>query len=139
MSEITKIHAREIIDSRGNPTIEAEVTLKSNAKAIACVPSGASTGSREALELRDKDPKRFGGKGVLKAVEAVNGEIHDALIGKDFETRLVTMILFFSSSTITFSIVMCIFPWGHSNAIIPASAAPYSLTIFLPKALRVSW
>ena len=83
MSEIKKIHAREIIDSRGNPTIEAEVELNSGAKAIACVPSGASTGSREALELRDKDPKRYNGKGVLKAVQYVNGEIQDALLGKE--------------------------------------------------------
>ncbi|MCK4870884.1 MAG: phosphopyruvate hydratase, partial [Gammaproteobacteria bacterium] len=80
---ITEIHGREILDSRGNPTVEAEVTLSSGAKAIACVPSGASTGSREALELRDKDPKRYLGKGVLKAVEFVNGPLRDAVLGQD--------------------------------------------------------
>ncbi len=83
MSTITEIHGREILDSRGNPTVEAEVTLSSGAKAIACVPSGASTGSREALELRDKDPKRYLGKGVLKAVEFVNGPLRDAVLGQD--------------------------------------------------------
>ena len=65
-SKIQKIIGREILDSRGNPTVEAEIILESGVRAIAAVPSGASTGSREALELRDKDPKRYGGKGVLK-------------------------------------------------------------------------
>ncbi|MCY3689687.1 MAG: phosphopyruvate hydratase [Gammaproteobacteria bacterium] len=81
MPEIKKVHAREILDSRGNPTIEAEVRLEDGAGGIACVPSGASTGSREALELRDQDPERYGGKGVLRAVENVNGEIRQALAG----------------------------------------------------------
>ena len=71
-SKIKSITAREIIDSRGNPTVEADVILESGAKGRAAVPSGASTGSREALELRDGDKKRFGGKGVLKAVNNVN-------------------------------------------------------------------
>jgi len=83
MSEIKKIHAREILDSRGNPTVEAEVTLTSGAFGSACVPSGASTGSREAIELRDKNPKRYGGKGVLNAVKNVNTIIAEALIGHD--------------------------------------------------------
>ena len=87
MSTITKIHGREILDSRGNPTVEAEVTLSSGVKAIACVPSGASTGSREALELRDKDPKRYLGKGVLKAVGHVNNEIAKALVGENSENQ----------------------------------------------------
>ena len=65
---IEKIHGREIIDSRGNPTVEAVVTLQNGVEATAAVPSGASTGQFEALELRDQDPARFGGKGVLKAV-----------------------------------------------------------------------
>ena len=68
MSNITKIHAREILDSRGNPTLEAEVTLESGAFGRAAVPSGASTGVREALELRDGDKARYLGKGVTKAV-----------------------------------------------------------------------
>ncbi|MBI1208404.1 MAG: phosphopyruvate hydratase [Azospirillum sp.] len=81
MSAITDIHAREILDSRGNPTVEVDVTLESGAFGRAAVPSGASTGAHEAVELRDGDDERFGGKGVLKAVEAVNGEILDALSG----------------------------------------------------------
>ncbi len=83
MSEINHVHAREILDSRGNPTIEAEVTLADGARGHACVPSGASTGAREALELRDGDPGRYGGKGVGKAVANVNGEIFAALKGID--------------------------------------------------------
>jgi enolase len=75
MSQIGHIHAREILDSRGNPTVEADVTLVSGAKGRAAVPSGASTGEHEAVELRDDDPKRYGGKGVLKAVANVNDTI----------------------------------------------------------------
>ncbi|MBI3418785.1 MAG: phosphopyruvate hydratase [Proteobacteria bacterium] len=83
MTAITTIHAREILDSRGNPTVEVDVTLKSGAFGRAAVPSGASTGAHEAIELRDGDKKRYGGKGVLKAVAAVNGEIAKAFTGKD--------------------------------------------------------
>ena len=83
MSVIKKIVAREILDSRGNPTIEAEVFLDSGHHGLACVPSGASTGSREALELRDNDSNRYFGKGVLKAVENVNRVISELLIGKN--------------------------------------------------------
>lgn len=83
MTAIIDIHAREILDSRGNPTVEVDVSLESGAQGRAAVPSGASTGAREALELRDGDAARYGGKGVLKAVEAVNGEIFDALSGMD--------------------------------------------------------
>ncbi len=82
-SQITKVMAREILDSRGNPTVEAEVSLACGITSRAGVPSGASTGSREALELRDGDAKRFGGKGVLKAVDHVNGVINDTLKGRD--------------------------------------------------------
>ena len=81
MSAIIDVIGREILDSRGNPTVEAEVVLESGATGRAAVPSGASTGVREAIELRDKDPKRYGGKGVLKAVEHVNTELADAVIG----------------------------------------------------------
>jgi enolase len=80
---IQTIHAREILDSRGNPTVEVDVTLLDGSEGRAAVPSGASTGIREALELRDDDPNRYGGKGVLKAVANVNGAIATALIGKD--------------------------------------------------------
>ena len=82
MSEITEISAREVLDSRGNPTVEADIRLSSGAFGSACAPSGASTGSREALELRDKNPERYFGKGVLTAVHNVNTQIRDALIGK---------------------------------------------------------
>jgi enolase len=83
MAKIVKVHGREVIDSRGNPTVEAEVHLEGGFVGLAIVPSGASTGSREALELRDGDKSRFLGKGVLKAVENVNGPIAKAVVGKD--------------------------------------------------------
>ena len=78
---IIHVTAREILDSRGNPTVEAEVLLESGCIGVAAVPSGASTGENEALELRDGDPKRFGGKGVLKAVANINEKIAPAIIG----------------------------------------------------------
>jgi len=87
MSTISNIHGREIIDSRGNPTVEAEVTLSSGVIGRACAPSGASTGEREALELRDGDKSRYMGKGVLTAVGNVNGVIRDALIGMDINDQ----------------------------------------------------
>jgi enolase len=83
MSRISDIRGREILDSRGNPTVEADVILDSGARGRAAVPSGASTGTREAVELRDADAKRYGGKGVLKAVAHVNGALRQALIGAD--------------------------------------------------------
>jgi enolase len=83
MSAIIDIHGREILDSRGNPTVEVEVVLESGATGRAAVPSGASTGTHEAVELRDGDKGRYGGKGVLKAVESVNGELFDALSGSE--------------------------------------------------------
>ena len=83
MSEIIDVTAREILDSRGNPTVEVDVTLETSATGRAAVPSGASTGAHEAVELRDGDKKRYGGKGVTKAVASVNGEIFDAISGMD--------------------------------------------------------
>ncbi len=83
MTHIKNIIARQIIDSRGNPTVEADCFLADGSMGRAAVPSGASTGSREAIELRDNDPTRFLGKGVLKAVAHVNGELKEALLGKD--------------------------------------------------------
>ena len=83
MSEIIGVKAREILDSRGNPTVEADVILASGAEGSACAPSGASTGSREALELRDKDPQRYGGKGVQQAVANINTTIQAALKGRE--------------------------------------------------------
>jgi len=95
MTAILDIFAREILDSRGNPTLEVDVTLESGVTGRAAVPSGASTGKHEAVELRDGDKGRFGGKGVLQACESVNGDLYDALSGMDVEDqRLVdtTMI-----------------------------------------------
>ena len=83
MSRIVEVHGREVLDSRGNPTVEAEVLTDDGALGRACAPSGASTGSREALELRDGDADRYLGKGVLKAVGHVNGSIADAVRGLD--------------------------------------------------------
>jgi enolase len=87
MTEIVDIIAREILDSRGNPTVEVDVVLEDGSMGRAAVPSGASTGAHEAVEKRDGDKARYGGKGVLKAVEAVNGEIFDALSGSDAEDQ----------------------------------------------------
>src|SRR6186997_2152115 len=83
MTAIVEVLAREILDSRGNPTVEADVLVESGAMGRAAVPSGASTGSREAIELRDGDAQRFFGKGVQKAVEHVNTEICEAILGLD--------------------------------------------------------
>ena len=80
---ITEVTGREVLDSRGNPTVEVDVVLENGVKGRAAVPSGASTGEHEALELRDGDKKRYGGKGVTKAVNNVNTVIADALLGMD--------------------------------------------------------
>src|SRR5580704_14648294 len=82
-TKITRVHARQIIDSRGNPTVEADVYVGVGVKGRAAVPSGASTGEHEAIELRDADKSRFLGKGVLKAVANVNGPLAQAVIGLD--------------------------------------------------------
>src|SRR5215468_10052576 len=87
MTEIIDIVGREILDSRGNPTVEVDVVLEDGSFGRAAVPSGASTGTHEAVEKRDNDKKRYGGKGVLHAVDAVNGEIFDALSGMDAEDQ----------------------------------------------------
>src|SRR6476660_3257307 len=87
MTRIASVRARQILDSRGNPTVEADVRLDDGSLGRAAVPSGASTGAHEAVELRDGDKSRWGGKGVGKAVEAVNGEIADEVIGLDAEDQ----------------------------------------------------
>lgn len=87
MTAIVDVHARQILDSRGNPTVEVDVTLEDGSMGRAAVPSGASTGAHEAVELRDGDKGRWGGKGVRKAVEAVNGEIADAVVGMEAEDQ----------------------------------------------------
>ncbi|BBK37298.1 enolase [Allostella sp. ATCC 35155] len=88
MTAIVDIHAREVLDSRGNPTVEVDVRLETGTLGRAAVPSGASTGAHEAVELRDGDGKRYGGKGVRRAIDAVTGEIFDALSGMDAEDQL---------------------------------------------------
>jgi enolase len=87
MSAIVNIIGREILDSRGNPTVEVDVSLESGAFGRAMVPSGASTGAHEAVERRDGDKSRYGGKGVLAAVEAVNTELFEALSGMDADEQ----------------------------------------------------
>src|SRR6478736_2313217 len=87
MTTIVDVHARQILDSRGNPTVEVEVTLEDGSMGRAAVPSGASTGAHEAVELRDGDKSRWGGKGVMKAVQAVNGEIAEAVVGLEAEDQ----------------------------------------------------
>src|ERR1700681_1826019 len=88
MSQISQLRGREILDSRGNPTIEVDVLLANGSFGRASVPSGASTGAHEAVEIRDGDPARYAGKGVLRAVEAVNDEIADAVIGMDASDQI---------------------------------------------------
>jgi enolase len=117
MSLIEDVHAREILDSRGNPTIEVDVALDDGAFGRFAVPSGASTGEHEALELRDDDPARFGGKGVLHAVANVNGQIADLLRGLDaFDQRAVDRALIDLDGTATKSAL-------GANAILGASLA----------------
>src|SRR5439155_24697382 len=87
MTEIESVYAREILDSRGMPTVEVEVALRGGALGRAAIPSGASTGSREALELRDQDPKRYGGKGVTQAVANVNETMAGHLVGEDADDQ----------------------------------------------------
>ena len=88
MTAIVDVHARQILDSRGNPTVEVDVTLEDGSMGRAAVPSGASTGAHEAVELRDGDKSRWGGKGVSRAVQAVNSEIADAVVGMDAEDQV---------------------------------------------------
>src|SRR5438105_3509044 len=93
MAKIIKVIGREILDSRGNPTVEADVYLSDGTMGRAAVPSGASTGSKEALELRDGDPKRYGGKGVLKAVANINGPIAKKLKGQTCHTPTLDKLM----------------------------------------------
>src|ERR1041384_3505130 len=87
MTAIADVRGREVLDSRGNPTVEVDVELADGSRGRAAVPSGASTGTREAVELRDGDKSRYHGKGVRKAVDAVNGEISEAVAGLDAEAQ----------------------------------------------------
>jgi enolase len=87
MTAIVRVTGRQIVDSRGDPTVEVDVVLEDGSLGRAAVPSGASTGTNEAVELRDGDPKRFHGKGVRAAVDAVNGEIAETVVGRDAEAQ----------------------------------------------------
>ena len=87
MTAIVDVHARQILDSRGNPTVEVDVTLEDGSMGRAAVPSGASTGAHEAVELRDGDKSRWGGKGVGNAVRNVNGPIAEEIVGRDAEDQ----------------------------------------------------
>lgn len=131
MTAIIDIHAREILDSRGNPTVEVEVFLEGGAQGRAATPSGASTGSREAVEKRDGDATRYGGKGVLNAVEAVNGEIFDALSGMDaIEQEAIDRILIDLDGTADKSRLGANALLGVSLAIAKAAAAAVELPLY---------
>ncbi len=131
MSEIDRVHAREVLDSRGNPTVEVEVFLSSGASGSAIVPSGASTGAREALELRDHEPQRFGGKGVRKAIENVEGPIRDAVEGLPGEEQsLVDETLISLDGSLNKSVLGANAMLGVSMATARAAAAERGLDLF---------
>lgn len=128
---INNVHAREILDSRGNPTVEVEVTLKSGVMGRASVPSGASTGEHEALELRDGDKARYGGKGVLKAVDNVNRVIAPALIGMSAqEQRLIDHKMIEMDGTPTKSVLGANAILGVSLAVARAAAAGLNMPLY---------
>jgi enolase len=129
--KISKVHGREILDSRGNPTVEVEVQLDGRVTGRAAVPSGASTGVREALELRDGDKNRYGGKGVSKAVANVNGEIAKALVGTDVDQRALDQTLIALDGTSTKSRLGANALLGVSMAFAHASAAAVSKPLYL--------
>lgn len=131
MSEIVGVHGREILDSRGNPTIEVEVELASGNVGLAAVPSGASTGMREAVELRDKNPKRYMGKGVEKAVKNVNGKIGPELVGIEAtEQALIDMLMIEMDGTNNKSKLGANAILGVSLAVASASAQEVELPLF---------
>jgi enolase len=128
--KIAKVHGREILDSRGNPTVEVDVTLDSGAFGRAAVPSGASTGEREALELRDGDALRYGGKGVRQAVANVNGEIAAALTGRAFDQRGLDAAMIALDGTPTKSRLGANALLGVSMAAARAEAAAGTLPLY---------
>ena len=131
MSEIDRIHGREVLDSRGNPTVEVEVTLASGATGQAIVPSGASTGAKEALELRDHDPERFGGKGVRKAIDTVGGLIRDTLEGLPAEDQvLIDETLISLDGSENKSVLGANAMLGVSMAVARAAAAERDLELY---------
>ena len=128
--KITAVHGREILDSRGNPTVEVDVTLAGGAMGRAAVPSGASTGEREALELRDGDKSRYGGKGVRKAVANVNGEIAKAVVGKELDQRGLDQAMIALDGTPTKSRLGANALLGVSMAALRAEAAAGGLPLY---------
>ncbi len=131
MTEIVDVFAREILDSRGNPTVEVDVTLEDGTMGRAAVPSGASTGAYEAHELRDGDKSRYGGKGVLKAVTAVNTEIYETLVGEDAENqRRIDAIMCELDGTETKSRLGANAILGVSMATAKAAADASSLSLY---------
>ena len=129
--QIVSVTGREILDSRGNPTIEAEVILDSGFVGTAAVPSGASTGENEALELRDGDPKRYGGKGVLKAVENINEKIAPAIVGMDAtDQRLIDKTMIELDGTPTKSNLGANAILGVSLAVAKAAAAELQIPLY---------
>ncbi|MBO4264114.1 MAG: phosphopyruvate hydratase, partial [Bacteroidales bacterium] len=129
--QIVSVTGREILDSRGNPTIEAEVVLDSGFVGTAAVPSGASTGENEALELRDGDPKRYGGKGVLKAAENINKIIAPAIIGMDAsEQRAIDKKMIELDGTATKSKLGANAILGVSLAVAKAAAAELEMPLY---------
>jgi enolase len=127
---MTRVHGREILDSRGNPTVEVDVTLEGGAGGRAAVPSGASTGEREALELRDGDKSRYGGKGVRKAVANVNGEIAKAILGRDFDQRGLDEAMIALDGTPTKSRLGANALLGVSMAALRAEAAAKKVALY---------
>jgi enolase 1/2/3 len=128
--KIIKVHGREILDSRGNPTVEVDVTLDGGAFGRAAVPSGASTGEREALELRDGDKSRYSGKGVLKAVANVNGAIAEAIVGREFDQRRLDEAMIALDGTPTKSRLGANALLGVSMAALRAEAAARRIPLY---------
>ncbi len=128
--KITKVHAREILDSRGNPTVEVDVTMADGAFGRAAVPSGASTGEREALELRDGDKGRYGGKGVRKAVANVNGELATAILNRHFDQRGLDEAMITLDGTPTKSRLGANVLLGVSMAAVRADAASGGIPLY---------
>jgi enolase len=128
--KVKKVHGREILDSRGNPTVEVEIVLESGVLGRAAVPSGASTGEREALELRDGDKSRYGGKGVRKAVANVNGEIARAIEGRDLDQRGLDAAMIALDGTPTKSRLGANALLGVSMAAARAEAADRKLPLY---------
>jgi len=128
--KINRVHGREILDSRGNPTVEVEVTLDGGASGRAAVPSGASTGEREALELRDGDKSRYLGKGVRKAVANVNGELAKAIVGREFDQRALDEAMITLDGTATKSRLGANALLGVSMAALRAEAAAQKVPLY---------